>query len=62
MSALARIAKLHRELAEAYEELARDEVRPEPARKKRLALPEQPARPEVIDQVRRGLRRRGVVA
>lgn len=66
MSALRRIASLHRELAQAYDDL--DGERAGRRRKSKVTFVEDattaptlhPARPETRDRVRRGLRRAGV--
>lgn len=66
MSALRRIASLHRELAQAYEDL--DVERAGRRRKSKIVFDENaataptlhPARPETAARVRRGLRRAGV--
>jgi hypothetical protein len=65
VSILSRIAQLHRELAEAYEQLAAEEREAAPVRahRKRPIVPvaERPAQ-STIDSVRRSLRRAGVQA
>lgn len=66
MSALRRIASLHREIAQAYDDL--DGERAGRRRKAKVIFDDEdttdptlhPARPETRDRVRRGLRRAGV--
>lgn len=60
MSRFARIAALHRELAEAYERV--DAEKPPRARRKALRAPDGPEpAPALVASVRRRLRRQGVV-
>jgi hypothetical protein len=62
VSALSRIAQLHRELAEAYEKLEHEETRPRTRKARKPVEPIVESSKEEIDQVRRALRRSGVSA
>jgi hypothetical protein len=62
VSILSRIAQLHRELAEAYEQLATQNGVDEKPRKRAIAPPDETPSDEAIAKVRRGLRRRGIAA
>jgi hypothetical protein len=61
MSPFARIAALHRELAEAYERLAEGDM-PKARRKPPAPKPDVSASPAAIAAVRRRLRKQGVAA
>lgn len=61
-----RVAALHRELASLHAELAeaydQPEDAPKPKRRPLAAVPAPSARPEVVDKVRRNLRRQGIAS
>jgi hypothetical protein len=65
MREVARVRALLAELTialDALEAVIPAEAQPKRARRLRVLPPETPASPEVVDRVRRGMRRKGIVA